>query len=123
MKIRTSLACLTLFILSSCTNDKLEPSEDISCNTSDIVTYDLQIKPIIDASCAGAGCHDGNGEGPGDYNSYAGMQAAIDDDLIFNRVITSRNDGARMPPIEATPLTTENLILIQCWANDGYPEN
>ena len=123
MKIRFYLACLTLFIFSSCANDKLDPFADISCNTTDPVTYYLQIKPIIDASCAYSGCHDGVSDAPNNYGTYAGMQVAINNNAIFNRVITSLNTAASMPPSTETALEVEELRLIQCWINDGHPEN
>lgn len=123
MKTKIYLYLFVLALLSSCANDKLDPSMDISCDTTDAVTYNNQIKPIIDASCANTGCHDGVSGAPDNYDSYVGMQGAINDGLILNRVITSLNTADAMPPGYAPALSIEELRLIQCWIDGGYLEN
>jgi hypothetical protein len=121
MKIQFYLCWLTLLILSSCANDKLLPLSDTDCDdTSIIVTYDNQIKSIIDLNCATADCHDGSGSAPGDYGSYAGMSTTINSGAIETRVITDRN----MPPLSSSiTLDIADLKLIQCWIDGDYLEN
>lgn len=103
---------------SSCTNDKLvDPStvNNPACDTIQ-VTYDLQIKPIIDNSCAYAGCHV-QGFGSGDYSNYDVMTPHLSDNKFKKRVI----DIMDMP--EGGMLTPEEFALVECWASKGYPEN
>jgi len=118
----------SILYLASCTSDKLPNTTNITCNTTDAITYDNQIASIINASCAYSGCHDGASAAPDDYNSYSGLSSIINDGGFMSRVITLREDpSVGMPPNYAaagpTDLTTAELQLIQCWIDAGYPEN
>lgn len=121
---------LSLFILgslfwvqlsqSSCTNDKLADPATISnafCDTVTVpITYDLQIKPIIDNSCAFAGCH-GVGAGIGDMTDYAKLTPFLNDNFFKKRVINIMD----MP--ENDMLSATEFELVECWVINGYPEN
>lgn len=104
---------------SSCTNDKLVDPSTISnpaCDTIQ-VSYDLQIKPIIDNSCAFAtACH-GSSSAFGDMTDYANMNFYLNDNFFKKRVI----DIMDMP--DGDMLTPEDFELLACWVNKGYPEN
>ena len=123
------LLCLLTIISLSCSRDTFEP-EDLDC-ASDI-SYNNGVKEILDASCAYSGCHDGiGGIGPGDYGSYAGMLADLQNGSFENRVIFQKDDPTfGMPPnVEIYPqslvsdLTEEQLDIISCWLEAGFPEN
>lgn len=131
--VKQTILCLAvvtgiMMIFSpACTNDQLpEPTEPMGCLDS-IPTYDGSIKAIIDNSCAYAGCHLGGA--PGIYDTYAGLEAALSGGLFRERVILERDDpGVGMPPNyapEGRPedLTAEELELITCWLDNGFPEN
>lgn len=124
------LALLLIGILSTefaCTTDQLpEPEPPALCDTLQ-VSYNLQVKDIIDRNCAFAGCHVG-GTVPGNYTSYANMQPFLTDRDFKNSVIDLRNDPDRgMPPNwETNPgpkdLTQEEFDIVVCWMEAGYPE-
>lgn len=103
---------------SSCTNDKLADPSTINNPVCDSLqaTYDLQIKPIIDNSCAFVGCHAANSPF-GDLTSYANMSFYLNDNFFKKRVI----DIMDMP--EGDMLSPEEFELVNCWVIDGYPEN
>ncbi|MFK8006702.1 MAG: hypothetical protein AB8H03_10035 [Saprospiraceae bacterium] len=121
---------LSLFILgslfmiqmsqTSCTNDKLVDPDTISnefCDTISVpVIYDNQIKPIIDNSCAFAGCH-GSGAGIGDMTDYAKLSIFLNDNAFKKRVI----DIMDMP--EGDMLSASEFELVECWVLNDYPEN
>lgn len=115
-------------LLQYCTADELPEPEGCA---SGIATYELNIKPIIEESCAYSGCHDGNNtDSPGDFETYEGILPYLRDGTVRTRVIDLRSDPVQgMPPsIEAYPqtqkenLTQEELDLFQCWLNNGFPE-
>ena len=115
---------------SSCMSKKLEQAEPEICDTLTNVTYNGLVKPIMDESCAYSGCHDGaNGIGPGDYNNYNGLEPFLIDGSFEDRVILQKDDEVLgMPPdvyieTQKADLTQEELDIIQCWINAGYPEN
>ena len=102
---------------SSCTNDKLPEPNNMICDSLQI-TYDNQVKPIIDASCAFVGCHV-QGFVNGDLSSFAtmtpyinGNNAAFEQEVITNKTM----------PIGGV-LSDAELEILQCWVNSDYPEN
>jgi len=127
--IAYAIICGLVVLPSACTSDKLpEPVVTIDCSTEN-PTYDTQIKPIIDQSCAISGCHEPNGGGPGSYTNYAGMANFLNDNEFKKFVIELKDDPDRgMPPNwSSNPgpknLTPEQFALVQCWVEAGYPEN
>jgi len=110
-----------LFAIPSCVNESLDPDPPLECTSTP--TYDNEIVSIIDGSCAYSGCHDGSLNAPGDYSNYALLSSSLNESFE-NRVVTKRD----MPPANAPDgypktLTEEELILIRCWIQAGYPEN
>ncbi len=132
ISILRNLALLIVVIAaccSSCNSDKLDPVLPADCDV--LVTYDNQVKSIIDRSCAYSGCHDGNGGGnpPGNFQSYSGLESFLNDQEFKKFVIDLKDDEVvGMPPSYAPAgnpqdLTDEELELIQCWISSAYPEN
>ncbi len=133
MKISTRLlfpALLIWVLLSFCEYNQLpEPEAPDLCGTLR-VTYEDQMKSVIDSSCAYSGCHDGaGGIGPFDFTNYEGLSQAFDD--IPTRVIELRDDPAQgMPPNSSVfprsrkdNLTPRELDLFRCWIEEGFPED
>jgi hypothetical protein len=115
-----------LICMQSCTADELpEPAPTADCGQLE-VTYDLNIKELIDRSCAYSGCH--LDVAPGRYNSYEGMLGNLKNGRFEQRVLTLRADPILgMPPNNAPEgrpkdLTKEELDLIRCWLGKGFPE-
>lgn len=114
------LLFMVTFLSSSCDSDKLPPPNMNDCSMFDY-TYDNQVKAIIDASCAYTDCHIA-GFSDGDFSTFSGMLSRLDNEKIFDRVIGERN----MPPDFAdgpTSLTDEQIEILTCWIENGYPEN
>lgn len=110
---------LTLIFLSlACTRVIVDPPED--CEVS--ITYTDEVKEIIDNSCAYSGCHVDN-VAPGDYSSYDGLKASIDNGKLQKRMLEIQN----MPPEYAPDdkpksLTAEQKEIITCWVQNEYAE-
>jgi len=120
----TLITVVTLTVLavlpSSCNNDKLDPiPEPEFCDTL-VTSYNLNIQPIVETYCAYSGCHDGSS--PGVYLSYEGMLPSLENDKIMTRAINSRD----MPPSYAneglTELPEAEYNILNCWIEQGYPE-
>lgn len=129
-KITTSLLLFIAFWSTQCTSDQLpEPVVAEFCDTID-ATYDGEIKPIIDASCAYSGCHDGSSGIPGNFSSFAGLQSVTSSGSFEQRVIDFRdNPVTGMPPNQSVypqslkdDLTADELEIIECWIRLGFPE-
>ena len=122
--MKTIIFCLSVFLafsfLMSCGDD-----EEPVC-----ATYEADIKPIIDISCAYSGCHAGADAGmfvtdiSKDYTNYEGLLATIENGSFADRTL----DSLDMPPFytpDGNPkeLTAAELEIIACWLEAGYPED
>lgn len=86
------------------------------CDTT-AFTYTGTIKAIIDQNCATSpACH-GNGSQYGEFTSYAGVKARVDNQLIQKRAIVAQD----MPPAGSMP-DCERL-LIKNWIDAGAQNN
>ena len=122
--------CLSFVGLNSCEYNQLpEPEPPDLCDTLR-VTYENQMKSIIDNSCAYSGCHDGmDGIGPFNFNNFEGLSNVFD--KIETRVIELKDDPANgMPPNSSVfprsrkdNLTERELDLFRCWIEAGFPRN
>ena len=79
------------------------------------ISYANDIKPIIDARCAGSSCH-GAGNGSRDFTNPDNLKSNASG-------VKSRTAGRSMPPAGATALTQEQIDRIGCWVDDGAPIN
>ncbi len=115
-----TISCF-LLLHSSCVSESLDPDPALVCNT--VVTYDDQMAEIIDNSCAYVGCHDGGGDAPGDYTNFAVLSTNLNE-TFERRVVEEQNMPPEYAP-EGSPktLTADELNLMRCWIEDGYPEN
>lgn len=113
-----------LLCLGSCTNDALPQPSEVACPDQEL-TYEQDIRPIIEESCAYSGCHLGGA--PGLYNNYDGLLQDLEDGSFRDRVITQRADpNVGMPPNYSPAdrpedLTEEELSIINCWLEAGFP--
>lgn len=73
-------------------------------------SYNSDIKSIIDANCTRSGCHTY-------FSTYSGLQPYLSNDRFATQVL----DYQSMP--KGGSLSHDELDLIQCWADNGYPEN
>ncbi|MCH2043169.1 MAG: hypothetical protein MK212_03455 [Saprospiraceae bacterium] len=109
---------LLIYFLNACTRDKVI-NNSVDCSTI-TVTYDDQIKPILDAKCADAGCHNSNDATAGVIvSNYNSLKPYLDNGLFKTEVITDRT----MPIGEANTLTKEEYNLIVCWEEQGFLES
>ncbi|MBL4578099.1 MAG: hypothetical protein JKY18_11900 [Flavobacteriales bacterium] len=107
---------LTAFVLislamASCKDKKLDPS----CG-GEKPTYDNGISVIIDANCTSPSCH-GAGALQAQFIDYASMALALSNGNFEKKVLVEQS----MP--KNNFLTQDEINLIQCWKENGYPEN
>lgn len=107
------LTTATITFLSSCYYDvesELYPNQN--CEIPATLVYATDVAPIIANSCGTAGCHVTGGTGIGNFETYEGVKAKVDDGSFENRTFVQKN----MPP---TPLNTCDLELLQAWVAAG----
>ncbi|PCH66762.1 MAG: hypothetical protein COC01_07310 [Bacteroidetes bacterium] len=120
MKLLRNLLVLVSIavLLHSCAKE--QAADPNAGNTTDCdstkVTYCYPVKDIIASSCE-SGCHEPNGTGNGNFTTYSGIKAKVDNGSFENRVLVLKN----MPP--SSSLTTAQLQDLQTWFDNGAPEN
>jgi hypothetical protein len=111
-----SITLISTVVLSGCYKDVTKPPGD--CDV--IVSYSMDIKPIIDASCitqigTTIACHDNW------IVSYSGVEYRINE--IEYECLAAKT----MPQIPndqgIDSLTNDELKSIRCWIEQGYPDN
>ena len=84
-------------------------------------TYNTNVKPILDASCAKSGCHDAitvqNGV---NFSTYA-TASIVSQQERFLGVIHHRNGFPEMP-FDGPKLPNDQLQILSCWVQNGSPE-
>lgn len=84
-------------------------------------TYSVEIKPILDGSCAISGCHDATSAQNGIIlSSYATAAAESLNERFLGSIQHKR--GFKSMPEEAARLSDENIELITCWVQSGSLE-
>ena len=120
-KIHSTLIALGMLLVVACSDDddangRDNGNGDVNCET-DALSYTDDIKPIIDANCATAGCHAANTSRPmGTYESV--RDYALDGSLV-TRINLPVSNPQSMPP--TGPLDDCTIEKIEAWVNDGAP--
>ncbi len=127
--MKKELTIIGFVILSFMACDDVVLPSSQGCDNS-MATYNTNVKPIIDLTCAYSGCHNGSGRGPGDYSTYAGLAQIIADGGFVSRVIDLQENPSRgMPPNASVypeslqdDLSPDQMEIIQCWIDGGFEE-
>lgn len=109
--------------LQSCyyDNEQFLYGENV-CDTTVAVTYNEQIKSIMDLRCASSACH-GGPYPANDVNltTYSGVRYATES---LGLLCSIRHEAGCLPmPKDEEPLSSCDISLIEKWQRDGYPEN
>ena len=105
----------SIFMLSSCYNNKEEILYGMSSCDGVNASYAASVKGIIQSNCAVSGCHaDGSTNGPGALTTYDKIRnSAVD---IKSAVVTGF-----MP--QGSKLTSTQIKSITCWVDHGAANN
>ena len=110
-KITFSIFASTVFFSCSTTEIPVVPE------VTEKITYDKNVKSIVDNSCATSGCHSA-------VNPAAGLMLTNYTQVknsATNGNFHARIDNGTMPPSGALPSAT--TAIINKWRTDGYLEN
>jgi hypothetical protein len=117
IKFLASVAVLlaSLLVTISCAdNDVEEEIENETCATE--VSYQANVKTIIETRCATAGCHNGSLGASRDWSNFSTLQAKAQTGAIKGRVV-----AGTMPP--SGSLSADEINAISCWADQGAKDN
>ena len=104
---------ILLLVATACNKEEDDAATVPICDGS-IPTYNNTAKAIVDANCIS--CH-GTGSYKGDFTSYSKLETYLTNNTFNNRVVTLQD----MP--QSGALSDADLNKLQCWVENGYPEN
>ena len=109
-----NLLLIGCIFLVSCKHEKIQPNTTTQPCT---VAYAADIKPIVNNKCAISNCHGSNGLA--NLADYAILKARADNGNVKKYVFTIK----MMPPSGAAALTEDEKTKLQCWLDNGAPQN
>jgi hypothetical protein len=91
----------------------------VPCDNSVIVSFENDVRPIIQTKCAIEGCHNGGTTLP-NWNDFSTFQDHARNGSVKNFVI-----HRIMPRAESTqgPLSQDQINTIACWIDQGAIDN
>jgi hypothetical protein len=113
MKLRSFV--LTAIVAMGCLTGCKEDIVRIPCDGSS-PTWDVEVFEIVASSCLGSTCH-GAGSARGDYTEYSRILPSLQDNSFEIAVLQNRT-----MPQDAT-LPDSALAILQCWVENGFPQN
>lgn len=110
--------CGLYFILTGCSNEST--SDLIDAGNVDVVKYNENIKPIIQANCIG--CHGNPTEnGAPSLTTYNEVKALVQNGTIIDRISRSQGQSGMMP-LGGTRLPQPIINLFGQWRDQGFQE-
>jgi uncharacterized membrane protein len=103
-------------IVFSCKTTKKTASSAPAVSSAVLLTYNRDIKTIVDKYCNT--CHDKPGKKKGDFTTYAGLKEKIDNGSFKAMVF----DKKKMPPANKEPLTDDAYSKLKNWFDSGASE-
>lgn len=105
-------------LLVNCSSSEV-PAEETPIDTAEKVTYEKDVKNIINSSCATTACHDAVSPTAGlSLTNYTQVRNATENGNLIGRV----NSTSRPMPA-AGRISSTNRAIIDKWKADGYLEN
>ncbi|AUC13732.1 hypothetical protein BTO06_00580 [Tenacibaculum sp. SZ-18] len=114
----TSLLILSL-VTVCCSTSEVVNENPVVIDPTQKVTYQKDIKNIVNNSCAVSGCHTGSSPAAGvSLNTYTQVRSQAENGNLLNRINSTSNF---MPPSGRLPSATRSII--DQWKADNFLEN
>src|SRR5688572_16441518 len=113
MKIKL-LACAFFFcviVIQSCVDHALPETEVDPCSAE--FSYDAEVKPIINTSCAISGCHHGSLGADSNWTVFTTFQGKSAN--VKDRITRPPGTPIHMPAVGS--LTSDQIQTIVCWVD------
>jgi len=119
IKLLSCAVCLGSIAFQSCEYNELPEPVPITAECPDVISFQNDIKPIIDTSCAFTGCHNGD-NGPDKnwtvFTNFQNKRANVKD-----RITRPAGTAGHMPA--AGSITQDQIQTIVCWVDQGGLNN
>ncbi|MFN0729006.1 hypothetical protein [Polaribacter gochangensis] len=112
---KLSALLLLAILFTNCTSVS---TEDLTVPTPNSITYTVNVKTIIDQSCATSGCHNATGNSGGlTLETYIQVKNAFE-----NRSALVRMESTSNPMPASGNLPNTSIQIIKNWRDQGYIE-
>ncbi len=109
--------CTVGLIFTSCQKEEVDIFDCSGLNP----TYTVDIKPILDASCAKSGCHNAATAKRGvNLSTFESASSESQKDQFLG-VIQHKKGYPKMPD-DGPQLPASQVELLTCWVQNGSPE-
>ena len=117
------IACCLIvvcFIITSCTYDSRNENEISPCITTSTVSFQINVKPILDANCIA--CHSTEDAAGGlNYDSYEGVQVPANNGRLLGSI---KHQAGFIPMPEFAPKLSDcDINKIEMWVKQGALNN
>ncbi len=118
-KLNLTLLLVLSISIMSCSSSEVSNEDPVVVDPTAKVTYEKDVKNIINNSCAVSGCHTGSNPPAGILlNTYNQVRSQAENGNLIGRI----NNGSNpMPPTGLLPGSTRSII--DQWKADGFLEN
>lgn len=116
------LSAASLTSLSSCTYDNAEDLKPADCDSSGVVSYKDNIKPLLSANCgvSGNSCHGSNPSSGIPLVSFTDVFDATGEQFMKS---IRHQSGASPMPKGSGKLSDVCIATVQKWIDQGKPNN
>jgi hypothetical protein len=116
-KVLSVFSITCILVVLSCSKDE-ETTADCSGITP---TYNNDIAPIMNLSCATSGCHTAIFPADGlDLSTYSKVKSASLNGKVLQSI--KHLSGVDAMPKGAAKLSTDKITKVECWIQAGAPE-
>jgi hypothetical protein len=112
---------LFVIIIQACADHKLPTPDGFGCS-SKVVSYAVDVTPIINSSCAivgDGGCHNGGNGANLDWRVFSNVQQHATQ--MKDRITRTPGTSGHMPQIGS--ITDAQIQVISCWVDQGAQNN
>lgn len=114
------ITLLSILAITACDPDEVDP---IDLCPIDNITYNNDVKAILDSSCALSGCHSAdNAASIGSLANYSDTVDFVAQGRILGAINHEDNFKPMPYPVGSAKISDCNIDVITAWIADGTPE-
>jgi hypothetical protein len=119
LRLLACTVCLGAIAIQSCEYNDLPEPPPVTDECPDLISFQDDIKPIINSSCALPGCHNGDNGAERNWTMTSNFQAKRLN--VKDRINRPPGTPGHMPAQGS--ITPAEIQMISCWVDQGGLDN
>jgi hypothetical protein len=115
IKMLACAICLGAIAIQGCENNGLPEPPPVIEGCPDPISFENDVRPIINTSCALPGCHNGDNGADKNWTVFSNFQSKRAN--VKDRITRPPGTPGHMPAVGA--LTPNEIQTIVCWVDQG----